>query len=221
MADSRIIFLEERMETLNDRARLERYMKQLRIEERFGRELPRFLLLHYAPGDLLTTAFSPSKYLQFVAEGELTLYDMPDESRSIILQTNFNEVRLLGEVELLNSQFEPFFVEAHSDVYTLAVYLDHYRELLLNDPVFLRFICETLSDKLAGAVRSTMHLPLRDRVIASLRYASPGEEFGNIAAISSRLGVSNRQFLRVLKGLCEEGVLSHDKKGHYRIIRLP
>ena len=209
------------METLNDRSRLERYVKQLQIDACFTGKRPSFLLLHYVPGDLITTPFSPSKYLHFVAEGELTLYDMPDENQSVMLQTSYSAVKLLGEMELLNTSFEPFFVEAQSDVYTLAIHLDHYREQLLNDPVFLRFVCSTLSEKLAGAVRATMRQPLKDRVAESLRFAEPGQTFGNIAALSSRLGVSNRQFLRVLKELCEEGVLAHEKKGLYRIIKLP
>jgi CRP/FNR family putative post-exponential-phase nitrogen-starvation transcriptional regulator len=207
------------METMNDRALMQRYMKDLHITECFGRELPRFLLLHYNPGDLLTTPFSPSKYLQFVAEGDLLLYDMPDESQIVMLQTNSNAVKLIGEVELLNPGFDPFFVEAASHVYTLAIYLDTYRDLLLNDPVFLRYICVTLSDKLAGAVHSTMPEPLKTRVIRSLRYAEPGDRFGDIAGFSARLGVSSRQLLRVLKALCEEGILKHEKKGQYQLLK--
>lgn len=209
------------METLNDRARLRRYMEAFGIRQLFGGEVPSFLLLHYAPGDLLTTPFSPSQYLQFVVEGELLLYDMPDESSTVMLQTNFNEVRLLGEMELLNARFDPFFVEAKTDVYTLAIYLEQYREKLLNDPVFLRYVCLTLSDKLAGAVRSTFNMPLKARVAASLRYAEPGQSFGNISGIARQVGVSNRQLLRVLKELCSEGVLEHEKKGVYRVVRLP
>ena len=209
------------METLNDRARLEHYMETFGIRQLFGGDVPRFFLLHYAPGDLLTTPFSPSKYLQFVVAGDLLLYDMPDENSTVMLQTNFIEVRLLGEMELLNALFDPFFVEAKTDVYTLAIYLEQYREKLLNDPVFLRYVCLTLSDKLSGAVRSTFNMPLKARVAASLRYAEPGQSFGNIAGIAKQIGASNRQLLRVLKSFCEEGVLAHEKKGVYRVVKKP
>ena len=209
------------VETLNDRARLEHYMEAFCIRRLFRGEAPSFLLLHYAPGDLLTTPFSPSQFLQFVVEGNLLLYDMPDENSTVMLQTNFNEVRLLGEMELLNARFDPFFVEAKTDVYTLAIYMEHYREKLLNDPVFLRYVCLTLSDKLAGAVRSTFNVPLKDRVKASLSYAEPGQSFCNIAGIAKQIGVSNRQLLRVLKSFCEEGVLAHEKKGVYRVLKKP
>ena len=209
------------METINNPRRLARYLADHHIRECFQSDPPRFLLLHYAPGEFLCTPFSPSNYLQFVVEGDLLLYDMPDESSTFMLQTNFNEVQLLGEMELLDSEFSPFFVEARSDVYTLALYLDQYRDQLLSDPVFLRFICMTLSAKLSGAVRASINVTLKERVCASLRYASPGQDFSGIAAIASNIGVSSRQLLRVLKALCEEGVLEHEKKGHYRILRKP
>ena len=209
------------METINDPNRLNQLIEDLHVKDHFGAELPYFLLLHYHPGELLTTPFSPNKYLQFIAEGDLLLYDMPDENQTIVLQTNYNDVNLIGEMELLDAYFEPFFVEAASDVYTLAIYLASYRDRLLNDPVFLRFICMTLSNKLSGAVRSTSSEPLKSRVTRSLRHAEPGTQFGDISSIAIRLGVSSRQLLRVLKALCDEGILEHEKKGQYRILRKP
>ena len=208
------------METIHDRKRMERYMKELKISEHFGENPPQFLLLHYSPGDLLTSPFSPCHYIQFIAEGRLLLYDMPDDSQTVILQTN-NEVGLLGEVELLDTRFDPFFVEAASDVYTLAVHLDRHREKLLNDPVFLRYVCVTLSDKLSAAVRATLRLSLKERVLRSLRHSEPGQQLREIAETAHRLGVSNRQFLRVLKSLCEEEVLVRRQKGVYEILRVP
>ena len=181
------------METVNDRKLRDDYLEKRRIYDLFSTCVPNFFLLHYQPGELLTNPFSPSQYLQFVVEGELLLYDMPDEDSSVmlqtsykeitllgvvellaapcapccvlagaragplarelllydlpdedatvLLQTSYNEINLLGEVELLDAQFTPFFVEARTDVYTLALYLEQYQQILLNDPAFLRYHC--------------------------------------------------------------------------------
>ena len=129
------------METVNDRKLRDYYLEKRRIHDLFSTCVPNFFLLHYQPGELLTNPFSPSQYLQFVVEGELLLYDMPDEDSTVMLQTSYNEVNLLGEVELLDAQFTPFFVEARTDVYTLALYLEQYQQILLNDPAFLRYLC--------------------------------------------------------------------------------
>ena len=209
------------METIQNAALRDRYIRENGLADLFSGKMPVMILLHYAPGDLLTTPFSPSGLLQFVVKGDLLLYNMPDENSTVMLQTNYNDVRLLGEMELLNSRFDPFFVEARSDVYTLAIHLEQYRTRLLNDPLFLRYICNILSDKLAGAVRETINVPLKTRVENSLRYASMGQCFDNVGGIAKQLGVSNRQFLRVLREMCELGVLKHEKKGVYRVLRHP
>ena len=209
------------METVHDRKRRDRYIHEQHIMDHFSICKPDFLLMHYSPHELLTNPFSPSQYLQFIVEGELLRYDMPDEESTVTIQTSFNDVQLLGEVELLDAQFTPFFVEASTDVYTLAIYQSRYRDILLKDPVFLLYLCRTLANKLNGAVADSKHMPLKHRVEVSLRYAAENEKITNIAHLAKSLNVSNRQFLRVLKELCEEGVLEHERKGVYRLLRLP
>lgn len=203
------------METINNQKKIDAYIEKRRLRELFGSEMPRCYLRHYAPGELLTTPFSPSQYLQFVVDGDLLLYNMPDEESTVMLQTNYNEVRLLGDMELLDNKFTPLFVEAKTDVYTLAFHLEAYRQQLLNDPVFLRYLCLSLAKKLNGAVMSSMRVPLRQLVNLSLKKAEIGAEITNIARLAHSLNVSPRQLLRVLKEYCELGVLEHTKKGVY------
>lgn len=209
------------METVNNRRLLEHYIQTRGIDALFSTEMPNFFLLHYSPRELLTTPFSPSKYLQFVVEGELLLYDMPDEDSTVMLQTTYNEVNLLGDVELVDAKFTPFFVEAKTDVYTLAVYLQQYQQQLQNDPAFLRYLCRCLADKLNGAVVSSQHLPLRKRVARSLQYIDEDSCISGVGRLAHSLNVSNRQLLRVLKEFCEEDVLVHEGKGVYRVLKKP
>lgn len=209
------------METVNDRKLRDHYLETRRIQELFSTCLPNFFLLHYQPGELLTNPFSPSRYIQFVVEGELLLYDMPDEDSTVMIQTTYNEVNLLGEVELLDAQFTPFFVEARTDVYTLALYLEQYQQILLNDPAFLRYLCSCLAAKLNGAVASSVQMPLKKRVALSLQYADDSRCITDIGRLAKTFNVSNRQLLRVLKDFCREGILEHSQKGVYRILKKP
>lgn len=206
------------METINDPKLLERFLRERNVLQHFGTCKPHFFLLHYLPGELLTNPFSPSRYLQFIVQGELLLYDMPDEESTIMLQTNDNEISLLGEVELLNATFTPFFVEARTDVYTLALFLERYQQELLNDPVFLRFLCNSLASKLSAAVADSAHAPLKKRVLRSIQYADSERSITNIGHLAKTLNVSSRQLIRVLQELCDEGILEHSKKGTYRVI---
>ena len=209
------------METVNDRKLRDYYLETRRIHDLFSTCVPNFFLLHYRPGALLTNPFSPSQYLQFVVEGELLLYDMPDEDSTVMIQTTYNEVNLLGEVELLDAQFTPFFVEARTDVYTLALYLEQYQQILLNDPAFLRYLCSCLASKLNGAVASSVQMPLKKRVALSLQYADDSQCITDIGRLAKTFNVSNRQLLRVLKDFCREGILEHSQKGVYRILKKP
>ena len=209
------------METVNDRRLRDDYLEKRRIHDLFSTCVPNFFLLHYQPGELLTNPFSPSKYLQFVVEGELLLYDMPDEDSTVMLQTTYNEINLLGEVELLDAQFTHFFVEARTDVYTLALYLEQYQQILLNDPAFLRYLCSCLATKLNGAVTASVQMPLKKRVALSLQYADDSQCITDIGRLAKTFNVSNRQLLRVLKDFCREGILEHSQKGVYRILKKP
>ena len=209
------------METVHNHRLYDQYIESRQIRSLFTGEPPHFLLLHYAPGELLTTPFSPSGYLQLVVDGELLLYDMPDETSTVSLHSEFYDVNVLGDMELLGVPFTPLFVEAKSDVYTLALYLEQQRQRLLDDPVFLRYLCTSMAEKLNGAVMGSNQLTLHQKVRRSLRYAKPGQIICGIGAIAGSLNVSSRQLMRVLKEFCELGVLSHEKKGEYRVLKKP
>ena len=209
------------METINNSRLYDLYIESRGIRKLFTGELPRFLLLHYASGELLTSPFSPNEYLQLVVDGDLLIYDMPDESSTVSIQTDFHEVSVLGDMELLDVLFTPLFVQAKTDVYALALYLEQHRQQLLNDPAFLRFLCISMAEKLNGAVKASSQMTLRQKVMCSLRFAEPGQLISGIGAIAESQNVSRRQLMRVLKELCELGVLSHEKKGSYRILKKP
>lgn len=207
------------METVNNQKLLDSYVHRRGLSRLFSGEPPRFFLLHYLPGELLTNPFSPSQYLQFVVDGDVLLYDMPDEESTVTLQTTYHDVTLLGDIELLDAKFTPFFVEAKTEVYTLAFFLEQYRQQLLNDPVFLLFLCRGLANKLNGAVASNRNVPLRQRVRTSLQYAEVGDRISGVAHLARTLNVSSRQLMRVLKEYCEQGVLEHTEKGVYLVVK--
>ena len=48
------------METIQDPKLLERYMVKSDIRTLFSGPVPRFFLLRYSPGELMTTPFSPA-----------------------------------------------------------------------------------------------------------------------------------------------------------------
>ena len=209
------------MEIVNNERLLRHYLEEFHIPEYFGESQPRFSLLRYAPGELLTNPFAPSSYLQFIVKGDLMLYDMPNEDSTVALQTSFLNIRIIGEMELLDMEFMPFFVEARSEVYTCAIYLEQYREQLLENSTFLLYICRSLAAKLKTATDVSVHVGLKERMAAYIRRMGKGAAITNIGHLAKQLNVSERQMIRILKAFCEKGVLCHEKNGLYRVLLLP
>lgn len=209
------------MTIIQDNARREHYIRAHKIAECFGGSLPEMTLLHYEAGEYLDTPFAQSRYMQFVVEGNVMLYSVFEENPIPLMANNLQVSELIGVIRLLRSDAEPLLVEALNDVYTLAFSVDQYRHQLLNDPVFLRYISVKLSEKLWYAICARHNLPLRRRVELALRDAQLGYEFSGVEAIAHTLGASKRQLLRVLKELCEDGVLEHVKKGAYKVLKKP
>ena len=108
-------------------------------------------------------------------------------------------------------------MEAKTEVYTLALPLSEYREKLLSDNTFLRYVCRMLSEKLNDATAAAHRLPLREQLLRYIRAAGAGGELRDITHLSHLLHTSTRQLARTLHALCEEGILEHRKKGVYLI----
>ena len=205
------------MERIYSHDRINAYLTQYDILRCFSSCDPVFVLHHYFPGELLASPFEETRYLQFIVEGELSLYQMPTEDRFSMVQSPYYSARMIGEVELFDNEFQTFFAEARTDVYTLALSYRDYREKLLDDKTFLLTVCRSLSDKLKNAVTAASQLPLKEQVINYLSAAAPGTAIRDIAHFSQMLHVSTRQLLRVLSDLCEEGWLIRPKKGTYLV----
>ena len=207
------------MQTIKSRKFLDSYIAKAHIDRYFSTFSPRLYLFRYSPGEFLTSPFSPSEYLQFLVEGQVRLYDMPDESSTITIQASFHEIQVIGEMELVDPDFTPFFVEAVTEVYAVALHIGHNYDQLMQDPEFLRLLCISLAKKLQGASKLAERLPLRDRVGRSLLLMEPGQQVTNIGKIAESINVSNRQLLRVLKEYCDRGYLRHEKKGSYVMVK--
>ena len=117
---------------------------------------------------------------------------MPTEESFFYVQTPYLDAKMIGEVELVDPDFQSGFVEAKTDVYTLALPLSEFRERLINDPVFLLTVCRTLSRKLNGIVKNSYRRPLKEQVIKYISNSGPGGTIHSIDRFASLLNVSSR-----------------------------
>ena len=209
------------MKTMKSNKVLEHYIALGGIDEYFSTCSPKLMLFRYEPGEYLASPFSPLEYLQFLVEGQVHLYRMPDEASTVSIGASYRKIQVIGEMELLDPHFVPFFVEAATEVTAVALHIGQNREQLMKDPAFLRMLCVSLSKKLEDATQQSERLPLRTLVRNSMRHMEPGQQITDIGRLAESVNVSSRQLLRVLKELCDAGVLAHEKKGVYRVVRKP
>ena len=204
------------MEIISSKDRVSEWVTSSGILEHFSFE-PSFQLNHYHPGELLTSPFEKNRYLQFIVEGDVLLYDMPSEDSLAAIDSPFVRVEVIGETELIDPNFPTFFVEARSDVYTLALPLAEYRESLLDDNRFLRFVSASLTKKLSHATSPVQKLPAKEQLLRYISNADRSQPIRDMNHLSHLLHISPRQLTRALTALCEEGVLERIKKGVYKI----
>ncbi len=207
------------MVSIHDPRRVREYLERTAVMEHFSCR-PEFVLRQYLPGELLASPFRETEAVQFIVEGDVILYDMPAEDAVKGVDSPFYRASLIGEAELVNPGFPSLFVEARTEVFTLALPMAEYREKLLNDNTFLRYVCRMLTEKLSDSTATGHRLPLKEQMMRYLSAIGEGGEIRDIGDLAHRMHVSPRQMTRVLTGLCEEGLLERRRKGLYVVKKI-
>ena len=89
---------------------------------------------------------------------------------------------------------------------------------LENDPVFLRFVLGQLAGKLSlSAIMTVSAQTLEEKVLFFLRKVQANHEISSVNHALQPLHCSRRQLQRVLKKLCDDGLLIKTGRGCYRL----
>ena len=104
------------------------------------------------------------------------------------------------------------------ECWCLALPMKHYRPLLLNDTLFLRKLCVTLSHKNYRNIVSltqNQSFPLVNRLAAFILLSQEGDLYHEKHTQAAEyLGVSYRHLLYVLAQFINDGLLIKSKKGY-------
>ena len=92
------------------------------------------------------------------------------------------------------------------------------KELLLNDNRFLRYLLNSVTEKLMLYSSSQSNFStLEESFLSYLSERCPDQTFSGVEKMAMQLHCSRRQLQRVLKKLLEEGRLVKLSKGSYRL----
>lgn len=200
--------------------RLKGYLKQYRVQTLFSSgKCPEMDLFAFQKGDFLLQEGMPSEYLFFLVEGAVKIATYSTGGK--VLQLSHVEAfQVIGEMAVLWDREATANVQATRAGHCLALSLDKHRNALLNDVVFLRYVCHRLSEKMTDhnqAFSHTLFEPLENRLAALLLQRASNQVVRPVLTEWAEvLCTSYRHLLRSLSALCAEGIL--EKQGRqYRV----
>lgn len=206
------------MKKIPDQKLLSRLLSRHSIESFFSvQDLP-FELYSFEKGEYLNNELDPLEYLLFPVSGAVRILHIRDDG-SVHQISAENKTLCLGDMEFATGRTSLYLIEAAHSGYCIALPLKECRKQLKQDPVFLNFLLGQLARKIELASASQA-LPrnLKERLDFYIRTQCQDNTLKGVERAASALSVSKRQLLRILKELCNEGIMEKEGKGTYRLL---
>lgn len=210
------------MERIKEKDLIIHYIKKYNINQYFGFDISdKVDLLSFKKNEIIISQGYPSQYLYMLVKGKVSLYSITEENGKGIEIGSITPFHFIGEMASLQNK-EPYNnVQAKSDVYTLSLSYNRYRKDLLNDPVFLRFIietlfkrCENLNNKISAYQNDSSKQMIAKFILLNNTNGIMNTTIKNCA---DTVGCSYRHLIRVLNQLCDEKILEKKDKKYYII----
>lgn len=192
--------------------------KETGYRQQFSRDrLAEARLVHIAAGEFIVRPAERPVYLFWLARGRAKLYATLPNGRVSLIDF-FRAPCFIGEIELVNASHEPRAVQAIEDCWCLALPVKQCRTSLLDDAVFLRLLCVTLSQKNYRNIVSltqNQSFPLANRLAAFILLTQHNNVYREKhTQVAEYMGVSYRHLLFVFAQFCDDGLLEKSSAGY-------
>ena len=195
-----------------------------RLEQFFGeqrghfRQRPPVLkLVEFEKGEILNDPLRPLSRFYIIVRGSVSIYNLTEDG-AVRYISQATGGTLLGDMEFSGAANQPFYIEAAETVLCLAMPFRENLEVLENDPVFLRFVLRQLAGKLSlSAAMTASAQTLEEKVLFFLGKVRADHTIASVSQTLQPLHCSRRQLQRVLKKLCDEGLVVKTGRGRYRL----
>ena len=196
------------MRTIQSKVILEQYYQEQ--QKNFQQRPPALQAVEFQKGELLNSPMFPLDCFYIIVKGSVSIYDLTEGGTARYI-SKAGVGTLLGDIEFSGADKQPFFTEAAESVICLAMPFRENQSALENDPVFLRFVLGQLAQKLSlSAVMDAAAQTLEEKVLFFLRTVQPDHAITSVNHALQPLHCSRRQLQRVLKKLCERGILQNE-----------
>ncbi|WP_125114870.1 cyclic nucleotide-binding domain-containing protein [Agathobaculum sp. Marseille-P7918] len=203
------------MKEIVDRDLLEHFFGEQQAH--FRQRPPVMQLIEFEKGEILNDPLQFLSQFYIIVKGSVSIYHLTEDG-SIRYISKAASGTLLGDMEFSGAGNQSLYIEAAETVLCLAMPFRENQSVLENDPVFLRFVLSQLAGKLSlSAVMTASAQTLEEKVLFFLRKVQADHEISSVNHALQSLHCSRRQLQRVLKKLCDEGLLAKTGRGHYRL----
>lgn len=203
------------MKEIVDKNRLEFFFGEQQAH--FRQRPPVLKLVEFEKGEILNDPLQPLSCFYIIVRGSVSIYHLTEDGSIRYISKAANGT-LLGDMEFSGAGNQSFYIEAAETVLCLAMPFRENLDILENDPVFLRFVLIQLAGKLSlSAVMTASAQTLEEKVLFFLRKVQPDHAILSVNHALQALHCSRRQLQRVLKKLCDEGLIIKIGRGCYRL----
>ena len=195
------------MKRIFDPALLDFYLQKHEIPSLFDTPYLAFSLYQFEKGERLDT-LNPEEYLSFLVDGSIEISANRADGTSYPI----------GYLDGFTCIDDTHQIEARTTALCIVLPLASTKELLLNDNRFLRYLLNSVTEKLMLYSSSQSNFStLEESFLSYLSERCPDQTFSGVEKMAMQLHCSRRQLQRVLKKLLEEGQLVKLSKGSYRL----
>lgn len=211
------------MQKFDNQKKLNGIIKEYELDKIFSKDMrPYMELMTFKKNEYIIKQTDTIKYLVFVLKGKSKVFTTLSNGKSLLL-CFYEGFMVLGELEIIASKNAINNVQVIEDTYCIGISSDNVRRFLLDDAIFLRYICDSLGSKLYQCSRnSSINLlySLENRLASYILTTGESKDLGedtglifneNLTEIAELLGTSYRHLLRTLKDFCSKGVLKKNQ----------
>lgn len=206
------------MRKLNEPEKLAEYVQKLNLQSLCGFDLMDVAVLcRFEKGEYLLNTSRIPQHIYILVRGKVRVFSYTATSLTLT-RGSYDGFSLFGEAAALWGKYPTSNVQAITECDCIGISLAQNRALLLNDLAFMRYVAQTLAERLAANDGQALLDPFEVRFSRYLLNNSADGEFSsNLADASKALNVSYRHLLRTLKLFCENGYLKKTGRS-YRIV---
>jgi len=202
---------------IRDPELLERYLRTYHIRSFFDtRDLP-FRLYEYAPGEMINVVHPMETSIKFIVEGVFDHYKIQEDGSPYLI-AHCDGFGFMGDLAFCGRQPQNRYQEVIETVRAVELPLEPLRETLENDNRFLRFLLDTMAQRMTASMHIRSDMTTAEKaLIAYLRWRCPNHTITNVSEAAFHMNYSRRQIQRVLKEMTAQGKLIKTGKGCYRL----